>query len=523
MFMHLRLSQRWHVLPFLGALCVAAASCGTGGDVTTPTDVRDPAAVNRGGDQANAWTAMNSGTTELLWAVAGSLDNDVIAVGTRGTAIHLETAAWEGKATGVFRDLCDVWGAADGRAISVGTFGTVIAYDATQWSIGASGTEINLYDVWGFGGSDAFAVGDAGTILHFDGTAWAPATSGTSVSLFGVWGNAPANVFAVGVGGTILRYDGATWGFMTTPTPHNLSAVWGTGGDNVWAVGDAGTVLHHNGTTWESVAAGVGGNLYDVWGSSANDVWVVGADGLILHYDGAAWNAVESGTTSDLFGVWGRSANEAYAVGADGTVLRWGPQEEANVSYWLCHDHPDGSASPPLYGLRIEGLLEDGPYTFSFDYEDESERARVVLAYDEDLQQIRITGRAYGGRVVDDEWGASSRGWIDIDFTYTTHIAVKDDCGALAGDDLYVTAESSANQGTVALDGWGGDFVFPCSDRSGENNGCSFIFDNDYDSKGNAAIADDLSIWSASGWIHPGASGPRDWLFIAERITAPAE
>jgi hypothetical protein len=516
--MNMRLSRPQQWLLVL-ALCTLSVSCGRGGDVAAPADSHTRASVN-GGGQIGVWRAMDSGTTELLWGVSGAPTGEVIAVGTRGTAIHLAADVWQGKATGTARDLCDVWGAADGRAISVGTGGTILGYDASQWDAMTSGTEDGLYDAWGFETFEAVAVGDTGTILRFDGTGWSPMTSGTSVSLFGVWGDAPSSLFAVGVGGTILHFDGALWGFMTTPTPHNLSAVWGTGADNVWAVGDAGTVIHYDGAQWGPVSSGVGANLYDVWGSAANDAWIAGENGTILHYDGSAWSPVESGTTEDLFGVWGRSATEAYAVGANGTVLRFGPEEEDGSMVFVCHDHPDGAAAPPTYGLRLDSLLGDGSWTFSFDYADATESARVILTYDEARGRIRIFGRAYGGRVDGHEWSAASRGWIDLDFTYTTNLVVKDDCGALAGDDLYIIGESVANRGVIGLDGWGGDLSLECSDRSGEGGACSFIFDNDTDPKGNAAIADDLSIWSGSGWIVPEAEGTRDWLFIAREEPA---
>ena len=514
--MHLRPSQRWLVFAQLCVLSVLVVSCGKGGDVTAPSGTASRTSTG-GGSADFAWRPMDSGTTELLWGVSGSSAQEVIAVGTRGTAIHLDADTWQGKATLTFRDLCDVWGAADGRALSVGTFGTVLEYDGAAWESMTSGTSRGVYDVWGFEAYQAVAVGDSGTILRFDGSAWSPMASVTDVNLFGVWGSSPADLFAVGVGGTIVRYDGATWSFMTTPTPQNLSAVWGTASNNVWAVGDGGIVLHFDGTAWSPVAE-FGANLYDVWGTAANDIWLVGKGGRIIHYDGIAWSDVESGTGADLFGVWGRSAGEVYAVGDAGTVLRYGPENETSATIFVLHDHPDGIASPPPYALRIDDLLGDGFWTFSFDYSDETESAFVTLSHDASLGTIHIAGRAFGGRVADDEWVQGSSGWIDIDFTYAVNVAVKDDCGELAGDDFYVTSEDPSNNGTISLDGWGGDQVFSFSDRSGENNGCSFIFDNDEDSKGNAAIADNPALWSGSGWIQPGANGSRDWLFIGEQI-----
>ncbi len=513
--MQLRPSQRW--LAF-AQLCVFSVlvSCGQGGDVAAPSDANSH---NRnGGDAAvNAWRPMDSGTTELLWGVSGSPTGEVIAVGTRGTAIHLDSDTWQGKPTRVYHDLCAVWGATDGRALSVGTVGTLVGYDGDAWDPMSSGTTHSVYDVWGFEEYQAVAVGDSGTILEFDGSAWITLADITTVTLFGVWGSSPDNVFAVGVGGTILHFDGAAWSFMNTPTTENLSAVWGTAHNNAWAVGDGGIVIHYNGAAWSPVAQ-FGTNLYDVWGVAANDIWLVGKGGRIMHYDGNSWIDVASGTDQDLFGVWGRSADEVYAVGDAGTVLRFGPEEESTATIFALHDHPGGDALPPAYGLRIDGLLGDGRWTFSFDYADALESAAVTLVCDEDAGTIHISGRAYGGKVVDNAWAADSRGWIDIDFTYTSNFSVQDDCGELAGDDFYVTRDDPANNGTVTLDGWGGDQAFSFSDRSGENHGCSFMFDNDEDSKGDKAIADDPAVWSGSGWIQPAANGSRDWLFIGERV-----
>jgi len=528
--MQLQPSQRWLAFAQVCLVAVLLSSCGKGGDVTAPPDA---ITHNRSGatPSANAWQPMNSGTTELLWGVTGS-PGQVIAVGTRGTAIHLESGTWQGKPTLTFRDLCDARSAADGRAISVGTFGTIIGYDgstppplaggpqtraADSWEPMTSGTGHSLYDIWGFEEYQAVAVGDSGTILEFDGTTWASVSGVTDITLFGVWGSSPGDVFAVGVGGTILHDDGSAWAFMNTPTPENLNAVWGAASNDVWAVGDTGMLIHYNGLAWQPVAQ-FGTHLYDVWGAAADDIWVVGKAGRILHYNGSAWNDENSGTQQDLFGVWGPSADEVYAVGDAGTVLRWGPEPVDNDVLYVLHDHPDGIEAPPAYGLRIDNLLGDGRWTFSFDYADANEDAYVTLTCDEASGLMRIQGRAYGGQVVNNAWSPDSRGWITLDFTYANNVAIKDDCGALSGDDYYVTSEHPSNGGTLTPAGWGADQAFAFGDRSGENNGCSFIFDNDEDSKGDPTIANDPATWSGSGWIQPATNGSRDWLFTGEKI-----
>ena len=47
------------------------------------------------------------------------------------------------------------------------------------------------------------------------------------------------------------------------------------------------------------------------------------------------------------------------------------------------------------------------------------------------------------------------------------------------------------------------------------------MFDNDWNSKGNDDTANDPNVWSAAGWLQPGAPGSRDWLFTANRLATP--
>jgi len=198
------------------------------------------------------------------------------------------------------------------------------------------------------------------------------------------------------------------------------------------------------------------------------------------------------------------------------------PSAHAMLHVFICHDHPNGAIVPPTYGLRIDDLIGDGEFTFSFDYADMSGAASVTLVYDDVLGQIHIYGRVYGGKDLGGGWDPALKGWMDIDFTYTQDLSVSESCAGGVGDDLYVHGMSSNNNGTFSLDGWGGNAVFYFEGKP-DVTGCSFVFDNDTDSKGNATIAGDPSQWSASGWLMPETTGSRDWLFVAEAITVPVE
>ncbi len=512
------LTHRLYSIVVLSCLSLVIASC-SGDNGSSPLQLDTHPTIG-GGGVPYTWTPMPSPTTETLWGVWGS-SGEVVAVGNVGTAAHLVVEPWVTKDSGTINDLCDVFVADDSRAFAVGLGGTILRYDGT-WSTVASGTSVNLADVFSFEDGTGVVVGEAGTILYYDGAAWSPMASITSVNLFGVWGSGPNDIYAAGVGGTIVHYDGVDWSFENTATPENLSAIWGSSASDVWAVGDNGSIMRFDGTNWALSPSGTTATLGDVWGSSASDIWSVGSAGTIRHYDGTAWSTVESGTDANLLGVWGKSACEVYAVGAHGVILRYGPTDDGSVRTFVCHDHPQGAIAPPTYGLRLDNLLGDGQYTFSFDYSDGVQSALVLFTYDAANAVCRISGRAYGGLLDGDEWDPASSGWIDFDFSYTSAVAVYDNCARDAGDDVYVTGASSLNTGTFTLDGWGGNASFTFIDRADEN-GCSFIFDNDWDSKGVDEIADDPNVWSAAGWLQPGADGSRDWLFIATPDVTPTE
>ncbi len=212
----------------------------------------------------------------------------------------------------------------------------------------------------------------------------------------------------------------------------------------------------------------------------------------------------------------------SYAVLTFVAVVTFGLAGSASamIDIYTCSDHPNGVVAPPTYGLRLDDLLSSGQYTFSFNYSDMSGSAAVTLTYDDMTGEIHIFGRAYGGKDTGAGWDATEQGWIDIDFTYRDNVVDgQNTCGGGGGDDIFVTAQSANNNGTVSLDGWGGDAVFNFSDKA-DGSGCSFLFDNDSDPKGNAALEADPTIFSASGWLMP-PSGSRDWIFIAEMITVP--
>lgn len=194
----------------------------------------------------------------------------------------------------------------------------------------------------------------------------------------------------------------------------------------------------------------------------------------------------------------------------------------AAVTTYTLFNHSAGNAQPPPYGLRIDDLIDDGDYTFDFEYTDGTETALMKLDYDDTAMTVHIYGRAYGGKDTGSGYDATQQGWINVDFTYTTNVIQADNAAGDPGNDIYVTAESPLNAGTLELDGWGGNVTFDLMDKQGDNDH-SFRFDNDFDPRDAAAAANPM-IQSATGWVDiPGVplnGGSRDWLFFAE-VDAP--
>ncbi|MEL7473776.1 MAG: hypothetical protein AAGK04_10705 [Planctomycetota bacterium] len=182
--------------------------------------------------------------------------------------------------------------------------------------------------------------------------------------------------------------------------------------------------------------------------------------------------------------------------------------------YQLCN-HPNGSATPPSYGLRLDELFDVSPDhdVFTFDFEDVDNGSDVKLFFDGN--SIRITGQAFGGNDIGGQYDPASplTGVYSFDFIYNVGVQT-----APGDDDLIVNAGvNGANFGSITapdnttidlFDRVLGDFSF----RFGDN-------DDGLGYRG----APGLNGW---GWFDQGAVGNHvrdsDWLFTAKFIGVPA-
>jgi len=184
---------------------------------------------------------------------------------------------------------------------------------------------------------------------------------------------------------------------------------------------------------------------------------------------------------------------------------------EQGVSYHL-HNHPDGSAAEPFYGLRLDELMDvtSGHDVFTFDFD--APDAAMFIDYGID-GTLRIHGTAWGGLDTGSGYDPQHSGLVQIDFTFGGVTVAEGD------DDLIVTgAPDFTNTGDITL--WNGDSI-GLWDFSG-NHGYTFRLgdgDNDLGHRG----FDGLSGW---GWLDHGAPGTHvaasDWLFtVGPAVPAP--
>lgn len=182
------------------------------------------------------------------------------------------------------------------------------------------------------------------------------------------------------------------------------------------------------------------------------------------------------------------------------------------------HNHPDGSARPPLYGLRLDELVNvtSNHDIFTFDFDHPSS----AMFLDYTGSTVRIYGQTYGGRDTGSSYAADSHlGVYVIDFIYTIGVGLEP-----GDDDVVVNLPpgDSYNYGTIEAPS--GQLY---SLRDGHYDGAQRDFrfgdtDNDLGHRGFAG----LSGW---GWLfHAPVGEPygeyvanSDWLFTAELVPAP--
>lgn len=176
------------------------------------------------------------------------------------------------------------------------------------------------------------------------------------------------------------------------------------------------------------------------------------------------------------------------------------------------HNHPDGAARPPLYGMRLDELYNatTSHDIFTFDFDHAMSDMKMTLT----ASTIHIYGKAFGGR---DNGGSFAsdvyKGVYEIDFTYAIGVGPKpsdDDWWVKYSPDMQNGGTIKTTLGDTILlrDKSNGTYQFRLGDE-----------DNDAGHRGFAGI-------SGWGWMNHGPVGSphvdsSDWLFTASLIPTP--
>lgn len=198
-------------------------------------------------------------------------------------------------------------------------------------------------------------------------------------------------------------------------------------------------------------------------------------------------------------------------------------------------DHPDGTANPPPYGLRIDNIFQKkndgsnlaggagGIVTFSFSAAGAAVFTDVIDdTNDGQADRIRIYGKAYGGRDTGSGYANVGAGFYQIDFTYNVGVQTVNNL-ADGGWKVADGATRSQNNGSIrALDGSFAGETWNFSDKA-DNTGFSFNFlKNGHRLTG----AEQLALGDphvGEGWVQldNGVMGTQDWLFTTVVIPMP--
>ena len=179
-------------------------------------------------------------------------------------------------------------------------------------------------------------------------------------------------------------------------------------------------------------------------------------------------------------------------------------------------NHPDGNQNPPLYGLRLDELVNatSGHDVFTFDFNHASSNMQMTY----NGTTIHIFGQAYGGRDIGASYANdASLGIYLIDFTYNIGVAP-----VPGDDDIYVNPGNSYNYGSITRPG---GQVISMRDGHYGNGQPDFRFGDEDNDLGHRGFAG-LSGW---GWLftNTGPNGSyvnytsNDWLFTANLVPGP--
>ena len=265
------------------------------------------------------WCGEASPVAALLHAVWAVSPDDVFAVGDGGLILHRNNDAWTVMDSGTTNKLRGVWGASSSDVWATGLGGTILHFDGTAWSpLVATTSEIDA--VWGASSTDVWFIGQ-GTVLHWNGASF-QVTNFTG-SLLSLSGTGPSDVWITGENAAVRHFNGTSWALTSTGAGTNsYFAVLALAGNDVWLADFASgkETMHWNGSKWTGLHTGSGIVFQSLSALASNDVWGAGGRN-IGHFTGTAWSFdTQFPTGTSLWSITTTTGN-AWAVGDAGLIL----------------------------------------------------------------------------------------------------------------------------------------------------------------------------------------------------------
>ncbi len=234
-----------------------------------------------------AWSRVDSGTSENLYAIAGCVDDDSALAVAVGGDLHIGGSS-----------LIASRAVAREAASAVGPQPFVCE---------ASGMQHILLAV-AHGPLGWFAAGYNGGIVRGGPGAWARVDVTHYSHVFAL-ACSEKRAFAVGLGGTMLMFDGETWRPIASRVDEHLRGAYALGDCDVLCVGLSGTIVRYDGHHCTPMRAPARAHLEGVWARSPREAYAAGLAGAIFAYDGAAWSAMTQpdGATRNFHAIHGSS------------------------------------------------------------------------------------------------------------------------------------------------------------------------------------------------------------------------
>ena len=207
------------------------------------------------------------------------------------------------------------------------------------------------------------------------------------------------------------------------------------------------------------------------------------------------------------------------ALGTAGTAA-------ADMFTFTLHNHPDGDAQPPPYGLRLDELVNvtagHDYFTFNFDDASISAANHMKLVYDDFASTITISGKVVGGLVTAGAYtNPNWTGVWDVMFVYDTNVS-----STISSPDfeLEISPNSASNNGTIQLTtGPNTGSTFSLHDGP-MDGGFSFRFNNTDDHRLAGHGLSGPETFVGWGWLTHGTGAhvsASDWIFTGEDATPP--